>query len=266
MLAIAVEFLLVYSFQLLGLSDKTAWSGTLQFPGTNLAFTITFSPLFQLLPVTVLIVLISSWVYLARTYTYSLAIVEKRKHPLPPSRREIEKRRLKGLRRLSRGISRRFQRVGRSIKAGFLRVPGVAGASRRLSLAKSSVRSALTVFAVFVSFSLLLYVVVYPDLIRNLVVGFYQADSSRVDFVVGVGNLLQGVGGSLGTAIANGLWAAAPGFRQSLAGIGASLTGSIVNFDVAGKYILSQNAASMTVVTIALVYGWYASIRRPRRR
>lgn len=266
LLAVVFEFLLVLSFQLLGLSDRNAWTNTLQFPGTNLALTISISPLFHLLPVTVLIVLVSSWLYLARTYTYSLTIVEKRKHPLPPSRREIEKRRLRSLRRLSRGISRRFQRVGRSIKAGFLRVPGVAGVSRRLSLAKSSVRSALTVFTVFVSISLLLYIIVYPDLIRNLVIGFYQADSSRVNFVVGVGNMLQGVGGSVGTAIVNGLWAAAPGFRQSLASAGASLTGSIVNFDVAGKYVLSQNAASLTVIAIALVYGWYASIRRPRKR
>jgi hypothetical protein len=264
-LAFILEFLLVYSFLLLGLSDKNAWTNTLQFPGTNFALTITVSPLFHLLPVAVLIVLVSSWLYLAKTYTYSFAIAEKRKHP-PPSRREIESRRFKSLRRLYRRIDRRLQRVGRSIKAGFLRIPGMAGVSERLSLTKSSVGSALIVFAVFVSISFLLYIVIYPDLIRNIVVGFYEADSSRVDFVVGVGNSLRGVGGSLGVTVANGLWGAAPGFRQGLASIGASLTGSIVNFDAAGKYVLSQNAASMIVVAIALIYGWYTSIRRPRKR
>jgi len=109
-------------------------------------------------------------------------------------------------------------------------------------------------------------------LIRNIVIGFYEADSSRIDFVVGIGNGLQGIGEALppieglGTAIVSGLWAAAPGFRQGLAGVGASLTGSVVNSDAAGKYILSQNLASWTVVLIALAYGWFASIRRPRRR
>jgi hypothetical protein len=109
-------------------------------------------------------------------------------------------------------------------------------------------------------------------LIRNIVVGFYEADSSRVDLVVGIGNGLQGIGkslppiGGLGTAIVNGLWAAASGFRQGLSGVGASLTGSIVNSDAASKYILSQNIASWTVVLIALAYGWYASIQRPRKR
>lgn len=268
-MAVIFEFLLVYSFQLLGVNDINAWT-ILQFPGTGLALTI--NPLFHLLPLAVLIVLISSWVYLTRTYTYSFAIAEKRKLASPPLRREIEKRRLKSLRRLSRGINRRFQRIGRSIRAAFLKIPGMAGVSRRLSLTKSSVRSALTVFTVFISISLLLYIVVYPDLIRNLVVGFYQVDPSRVDFVVGISNGLQGIGealppiGGLGTAIVNGLWAAAPGFRQSLAGVGASLTGGIVTYDAAGKYILTQNAAALTVVAIALLYGWYASIRRPRKR
>ena len=271
-LAVVFEFLLVYSFQLLGLSDNNALTSTLQFPGTSLVFTVTISPLFHLLPLTVFVVLFSSWLYLARTYTYSLVIIEKRKLAPQLSRREIEKRRLKGLRRLSRGISRRFQRVGRSLKAAFLRVPGISSVAKRLSLARSSVKGALTVFTVFVSISLLLFIIVYPDLIRNIVVGFYEADSSRVDFVVGVGNGLQGIGealapiGGLGTAIFNGLWAVAPGFRQGLAGVGASLTGSIVNSDAANKFILSQNIASWTVVLIALAYGWFASIRRPRKR
>lgn len=266
------EFLLVYSFQLLGVSDKNALTGTLQFPGTSLIFTIAISPLFHLLPLTVFIVLFSSWLYLARTYASSLTIIEKRKPAPQLSRREIEKRRLKGLRRLSRGISRRSQRVGRSLKAAFLKVPGISSVSKRLSFARNSVRSALAVFTVFVSISLLLFIIVYPDLIRNIVVGFYEADSSRVDFVAGIGNGLQGIGeslppiGGLGTAIANGLWAAAPGFRNGLSGVGASLTGSVVNSDAAGKYILSQNLASWTVVLIALAYGWFASIRRPRRR
>jgi hypothetical protein len=266
--AIIFEFLFVYSFQLLGVSDKNAWT-ILQFPGTDLALTI--SPLFHLLPLTVLIVLFSCWVYLTRTYASSFTITEKRK-PSALSRREIERRRLKSVRRMSRGISRRFQRVGRSLKAAFLKIPGMPSVSKRLSLGKGSVRSALTVFTVFISISVLFYIVVYPDLIRNLVVGFYQADSSRIDFVMGVGRGLQGIGealppiGGLGAAIVNGLWAAAPSFRQGLAGVGASLTGGIVNYDAAGKYILSQNAASLTVVAIALLYGWYASIRRPRKR
>jgi hypothetical protein len=224
------------------------------------------------LPLTVFVVLFSSWLYLARAYTFSLTIIGKKKPAPQLSRREIEKRRLKGLRKLSRGISRRFERVGRSLKATFLRVHSISSVSKRVSLAKNSVRSALTVFTVFVSISLLLFIIVYPDLIRNMVVGFYEADSSRVDFVVGVSDRLQGIGeslppiGGLGTAIVNGLWAIAPGFRQGLAGVGASLTGFIVNSDAAGKFILSQNIASWIVVLIALAYGWYASIRRPRKR
>ncbi len=240
-----------------------AWT-ILQFPGTSVALTI--SPLFHLLPLTVLIVLFSAWIYLTRIYAQSLATVERRKPTAPPSRRELERRRLKGMRRFSRGINRRFQKIGHSIKAAFLKIPGMTGASKRLSFARASVRSAVTVFAVFISVSFLLFVIVYPDLIRNIVVGFYQADSSRVNFVRGVGNGLQGFGGGVGTAIAEGLWAAAPGFRQSLSGVGASLTGGIVHYTGDGKYVLSQNVAALAVIGIALLYGWFTSIQRPRKR
>jgi hypothetical protein len=271
-IAFILEFLLVYSFQLLGLTDKNAWILTLQIPGTSLSFNVVVSPLFHLLPVTVLIVLISSWTYLARYTAFAFARVEKGKRVSPATRREVEKRRLRSLRRFSKALSRRLQRVGRSVKAGFLRVPGVLAVSKRLFSARVAVRSALAVFAVFLSISLLLYVVFYPDVISQLVIGFYRANPSCLGFVTGVGDWLRGVGealppiGGLGTALVNGLWEAAPGFRQGLTGVGASLTGSVVSFDVSGKYILSQNVASLTVIFVALIYGWYASSRRPRRR
>ena len=270
--AFVLEFLLVYSFLLFGLTEKYAWVLPLQVPGTSLTFDIVISPLFHLLPATVLIVLLSCRLYLTRYTALALSRAEASKRVSPASRREFEKRRLRSLRRFAKGVSRRFQRVGRSVKAGFLRVPGVSSVSKRLSSARASVRSALVVFEVFISISLLLYIVVYPDLIRNLVVGFYRANPSSLGFVTGVGDGLRGVGeafpaiGGLGTAFINGLCGAAPGFRNSLAGVGASLTGSIVSFDVAGKYILSQNVAVWTVVFVALLYGWLASSRRPRRR
>lgn len=270
--AFVFEFLLVYSFLLFGLTDKYAWVIPLQVPGTSSAFNIVISPLFHLLPATVLIVLLSCRLYLTRYTALALTRAEASKRVSPAARREFEKRRLRSLRRFAKGVSRRFQRVGRSVKAGFLRVPGVSFASRRLSSSRASVRSALVVFEVFISISLLLYIVVYPDLIRNLVVGFYRANPSSLGFATGVGDWLRGVGealpaiGGLGTAFINGLWGAAPSFKNGLAGVGASLTGSIVSYDVAGKYILSQNVASLTVVFVALLYGWLVSSRRPRRR
>lgn len=270
-LALFFEFLLVYSFQSFGLTDKNVWTGTFQIPAINWSFVVSLSPLFHLLPITVIVVLISSWAYLTKYTAVSLR-AEAARRTLPLTRRETEKHRLKWLRRFSKRISRRMQRIGRSLKAGFQRIPGVSYVSKRLYFARAAVRSALAVLAVFLSMSLLLYIVVYPDLIHQWIVELYRSNSSFLGFVTGTIDLVRGVGqalpplGGLGTAINNALLGAAPSFRHGLAGVGAALTGSIVGLDVVSKYVLSQNVAAWSVALVALIYGLYVSFRRPKRR
>jgi len=271
-LALFFEFLLVYSFQSFGLIDKNAGAGTFLFPATNWSFTVSVSPMFHLLPITVVVVLVSSWAYLTKNTVFISFRVQTARRTLPPSRRETEKHRLRGLRRLSKRISRRLQRMGRSVKAGFQRIPGVSYISKQLYIARAAVRSALTVIVVFLSMSLLLYIVIYPDLIHQGVVELYRWNPFFLGFVRGTVDLARGVGqafppvGGLGAAINDALLGAAPGFRSSFSSVGASLTGSTVGLDVAGKYVLSQNVAAWMSALVALVYGWYASSRRPRRR
>jgi len=271
-LALFFEFLLVYSFQSFGLTDKNAWTGTFQFSSTNWVFSVSVSPLFHLLPITVVVVLVSSWAYLTKYTAFVPSRREAARRTLPSSWGEAEKPRLRWLRKFSKRMSRRVQRIGRAVKAGLQRIRGVSYVSKRLYFAKAAVRSALAVFAVFLSMSLLLCIVVYPNLIYRGVVGLYRGNPSFLGFVTGTTDLARGVGqafppiGSLGTAINNALVGAAPGFRSSFVGVGAALTGSVVGLDVAGKYVLVQNVAAWISALVALIYGWYASSRRPKRR
>jgi len=271
-LALFFEFLLVYSFLSFGLTDKNAWTGTFQIPATNWSFIVSVSPLFHLLPITVIVVLVSSWAYLTKYIGFVPSRAEAAKRTLPPTRREIQKHRLRVFRGFSKRISRGVNRIVRSVKVKLQQIRGVSYFSKRLYFARAAVRSALGILTVFLLMSLLLYVVVYPDLIHQGVVGLFRWNPFFLWFVVGTRDLVCGVGqalppiGGLGRAVNDALLGAAPGFRHGLAGVGAALTGSIVGLDVAGKYVLSQNVAAWFSALVALIYGSYASSRRPRRR
>jgi len=264
LLALLFEFLLVYSFQSFGLTDANPWTGTLQIPSTDLSFRISVSPLFHFLPATVIVVLVSSWTYLTKYTAFIPSRAETAKRTLPSARRETQRREFRWLRRFSKSISRRLQGVWRSVKARFQRIRGVSYFAKRLYVARAAVRSALTVLALFLSMSLLLYVVVYPDLIYHGVIGLYRGNPSFLWFVTGTTDLVRGVGQAL-APVNDALLGAAPGFRDGLAGFGASLTGSVVGLDVAGKYVLSQNVAAWVSAFVALFYGSFVSSRRYRR-
>jgi len=270
-LALFFEFLLVYFFLSFGLSDKNVWAGAFEIPSTNWAFSVSLSPLFHVLPITVIVVLVSSWAYMTKYAAFVPARAEVARRTFPSARRETEKRRLRGLRRFFKRISRRVQKIGESVKAGFQRVRGVSYFSKQQYFARVTVRSALVVFAVFLSMSLLLYIVVYPDMIYEGIIGLYRGNPSFLEFVKGLGGFFQGLGqalppiSGLGTAVNNALLGVAPGFRRSLAGVGAVLTGSIVGLDVTSKYVLSQNVAAWVAAFVALIYGAYTSTRLHRR-
>jgi hypothetical protein len=249
-LTLFFEFLLVYSFQGFGLIDQNVWVVNLHF------FTLGISPLFHLLPLTAIVVLIFSWAYLTRYTAYVPAAAGAVKRPL--TRRELEKRRFRAWRRFSKRIGRRLQRI----KAGFQRIKGISYVSTRLHFARATVRSAFVVLMVFLALTLLLFVVVYPDLVHNWVIGLYRGNPSFLGFVRGTMSWARG----FGDALAGIFIGVAPGFHNSLASTGASLTGSIVRLDVAGKYMLSQNVAAWASALVALSYGMYVSSRRQRRR
>jgi len=274
-LSVVFEVLLVYSFQMLGLVDRSIWTATFLIPFINWSFTVSISPLFHLLPIGVIIVLLSSWTYLTKYTAFIPQRVETARRAPPPTRRQQESRRFKSLKRLSKRLSRRLQRISRALKAGAQRIRGVSYVSQRLHFARAAVRSAAMVLVIFLSAVLLLFFVEYPDMVHSWTLNMYRGSPTFLNFVLGTTQWFRGLGqgvpplGGLGSAVNNVLLAVAPGFRHSLEGAGASLTLPIVQLDVVGKYVLSQNLAAWTSALVALLYGAYASsrsLRRPRGR
>jgi hypothetical protein len=274
-ISVIVEILLVYSFITFGLVDRNILTANLIIPYAKWSFTLSVSPLLHLLPLSVIVVLLTNWTYLTKFTAFVPQRVETARRPPPSARRAPESRRFKSIRRFLRSIDRRLQRVGRASKSTLQRIPGVSYISQRLTFASAVVRDATAVLAVFICMVLMLYLVEYPDLIRNLTVNLYRDAPALRGLVVGIAEWLRGVGnaapplGRLGSSIINALIRAGPGFRHSLTSAGASLTGPIAHLNVFSKYALTQNVAAWTSAIMALVYGAYASSRprrRPRRR
>lgn len=270
-IGVIIEALLISAFQILGLSDQNAFASTFLLPGTNWSLTFSVSFLFHLLPLSVVLVLLASWTYLAKSTAFVPERIEAARRASQPPRRSQEVGRLKTVRRPFKNLNRRLQRFGRAMKSGFQRIPGVSYVSKRLVFARVAVKSAVTVLAVFVSITAAAFLITYPDLTYNLTVNLYRSSPALVDFVAGIGQWFRGAGtaisplSDLGASINNALLNAAPGFRRSLEAAGTSLTRPIVQLDAVGKYALSQNLAAWTTAITALLYGAYASARLRRR-
>ena len=270
-LAVIVEVLLVYSFQMLGLVDQSALTTTILIPYVSWLITVSISPLFHLLPIGVIVVLLSSWTYLTKYTAFIPQRVEAAKRGSAPTRRELETRRFKSLRRFSKRLTRRLQRFGKALKSGVQRIRGVSYISKRLSFARAAVRSAALVVLIFLSAVLLFSLVEYPDLIHSWTLNLYRGSPAFLNLISGTTQWLNGVGqavpalGGVGFAVNDALVGAAPGFRQSLTNGGETLTRPIVQLDVASKYVLAQNVAAWGSALIALAYGAYASSRPSHR-
>lgn len=273
-IALLIECLMVYFFTLSGLTDKFPFE----------FFTINISPLFHLMPLSVIVVLVSSWAYL----TKYIAVVPHRTSPAkktPEPRRRYpkgtRKMRFKALRKFFGGIGKRFGRVGRAIKTFFrwiggavLRIRGVSYLQKRLFFARAAVKSTVTVLLVFIVSVLALYMMAYPELTYNLATGTYEANPSFHGFVlktIEIGKTIaQALApiGWLASAIDNTLRAAAPGFRNALEGFGGPVTEHLAKLDLVWIYTLCQNVAAWVSAVVALAYGKYTSrlyrIRKPR--
>jgi len=255
-LAVLFEYLMVHFFMFSGLTDNFA----LKF------FTITISPLFHLMPLGVIFVLISSWIGL----TKYLAAVPRR---TSPAKKTLERHR----RRLRRTRKNRFTSLRnffRRIGAAFLGIRGVSYVQKRLSFARVAVESTATVLTVFLVAVLALYILVYPNLSRDLAFGLYSANQSFHGFVLKTMEIAQGIAqafspiGWLASTIDGAMRAVAPGFRNTIEGSRPPITEPLANLDLVWKYTLCQNAAAWISGIVALVYGEYTyrvhRIRKPR--
>lgn len=280
-LSFFIEYLVVTFFLSSGLTDQFLMMQTLQIPGSSLSFTVTISPLYHLIPLGVIFVLISSWTYL----TKYIAVVP---HGVKPSRKSTplrkkyqkpKRRRFKTFRRFSEWLSKKFQRVSwafkgffRRISSALLRIRGISYIMQRLFFARAALKSAVTVLAVFLVSAFGLYLLAYPTLMYDVVVGFHRGNPSfhglvlkTIEMINGLGQVLSPIG--LGSSINNALTAAALGFYTTFKGFGTSVTQPLSQLDLVWKYTLCQNFAAWISALMAWAYGQYTSRlyrRRPR--
>lgn len=276
-LAIVIEYLIVALFLSFGLADKYLLTKTFQFPGTNLFFTLSVSPLFHLIPIGVIFVLGANWVYLTKYVAVIQRRIEPSKKPsmMPIARhKKLKSKRFKLILQFYKSLSKRFEKISRSfeafsnrIGAAFLRIRGVSYVMQKLFFARAAVKSSATVLAVFIVSAFALYLLVQPTLIYDAVAGFYAGNPSLPMTIKGI---VEGIAsspvGGLTTAANNALAGIAIWFWNTLEGAG-KLTESLVQLDLVWKYVICQNIAAWVSVLMVWAYGKYSShlYRRKKR-
>lgn len=255
-----LEYVIIYSSIALGLTDSNplVWQ--------TAYFTLSISLLFHLLPLSVILVLFLSWIYLTR----HVAITYHKAEPTttrPPPPRRYEKVRFKTLRRYYKRISKKLGDTGRKIKETLL--------DSRLAkyLGRAVIKSAWTVVLTFCALALLVYLIAFPELIPDAATGALQgANSAFLGFVVWSINAANFIGqtlspiGWVAANINNGLAASSIGFRNAIIGITTPIVKPLIDLDLVGKYVLVQNIAAWVSALTALYYAQYSSKPTIRRR
>jgi hypothetical protein len=258
-IAALIEYSIVLYAVNLGIKDENLLQWSLQFPGTNFTTVVTVSPLFHLVPIAVIITLTSSWSYLTKYVTVKPAKTLKRK--AKPTRRQ-KKQGLKEVRKLASKISRTVNNFCGKIKSGFSRVGGGTYPWQKTYFARATVKSALTVLLVFATFTLLISLLAYPQLIYRIISSAYQRNPSFLNFTKSTSNSLKGIAeasppvGWIFSSINNALLWVAPGFRDLVLSLGVVIK-PLTDLDNAGKYLVFQNIAAWFSALTALFYGEY---------
>ena len=253
-LTLLIEYLLVYSFLSLGLTDKNL----LQISLTSPSFIITISPLFHLIPLGVILVLASSWIYLVK----KVAVIPRgrelaKRAPTAPRKQPLGRR----FRKVRRSLSGFYRRMGASV----LRIRGISYMAQRLHFARATVKSAVNILAIFLVAAIATYLLGNPKSIQDSVVGFYAGNPSSLDFLLKIMGGAQAVAqvlsplGWIASALNQTLLAAAPSFRNVLLSLGAPIVNPMVGLDLVGKYLICQNGAAWASAMAALAYGRYVS-------
>ena len=252
--ATIIEYIVVIYAINLGVKDETLLQGDFLFPGTDWIVTVAISPLFNLVPFAVIIVLVSSWTYLTRDV--AVKPPEKWKEKVKPASKRRKERGFNKVKKLTLKMRVLFG----TVKFRLLRIRGVANLWRKINFARASIRSAAIVLLVFGTLILLVSLLTYPQLIYWTVSNNYQNNPSLLSFVKSVSDSGQSVSEALApigwicSTINNALLSIAPGFRDSVLSLG-SLIRPLVELDGAGKYLVFQNVATWVSAFTALVYG-----------
>jgi len=211
------------------------------------AYPLPISPLFHLLPLAVILVLVSSWIYL----TKHIAMRPRRISPAKVSKIRGRPRGRKTRSKSTRSVMGAVKNFFSKISSVFLRSSGGSFVQRRLSFGRVALESAVTVLTIFLLSIILLSVLVYPNLFTDFAVGFYSKTSPLQGFMQSLADVL--------VSIASGLDSIAPGFRNAFEGLVTSRPHSLTGGDILWRYVFCQNAAAWVSAIAALAYVRYFS-------
>jgi hypothetical protein len=242
-LAIAglIEYIIVSYAMNIGVKETIALQWTNQF------LTITISPLFHLVPIAVIITLLFIWIYLTRNTAIRPYTPVKGKTGITTKRRKES------------GV-KRF--VGK-VKAGLMRVKGIAYLWQRIHFARTTIRSALMVLLVFGAFILVVSLIAFPRLIPQTVGGLYQNNQGFLNSIKGLAQTLAPIG-SIFSGINSALLAGASGFRSLVISLG-NFFRPLTSLDDAGKYLVFQNASAWIAALAVLFYAEYRKSYRYKK-
>ncbi|HDQ05143.1 MAG TPA: hypothetical protein ENN36_00275 [Candidatus Bathyarchaeota archaeon] len=231
-LAFISEYFMVSFFVGSGLTETTAYP-------------LPVSPLFHLLPLTVILVLVSSWMYL----TKHLAMRPHRISPakVPKARRRHPRRRTKTTQNVMGTIKKFFSKISSALT----RSSGASSAPQRFSFGRVALEGTVTVLAFFLLSIILLSVLVYPNLFTDFAVDFYSKTSLLQDFMQSLADAL--------VSISSGLDSIAPAFRNAFENLVPTKTLSLTERDILWRYIFCQNAAAWVSAISALASVKYFS-------
>jgi hypothetical protein len=212
------------------------------------AYSLPVSPLFQLLPLAVVAVLVSSWIYLMkhidrRPRRIASAKVSKTRRSRPRRR----KKRVTSTQKIKESVKKFFNKISTI----FPRSSGASSSQRHLSFGSIALENTVTVLTIFLLSIILLSVLVYPRLFTNFAIGFYSTTSSLQGFMQAVANAL--------IPIVSGLNSIAPSFSNAFTGLVASSSQSLTQWDLLSRYVFCQSAAALVSAISALAYVRYTT-------
>ncbi|TET62796.1 hypothetical protein E3J49_07320 [Candidatus Bathyarchaeota archaeon] len=265
--AALIEYSVVLYAVSLGVKDETLLRWSFPFPGADWIITIAISPIFHMVPIAVIIALMFSWTYLA---SHVAAIPpQKWTRKVKPLAKRKNERRIKEMKRQTARISGFFGKV----KSKLLSSGGISYLWEKMSFARATIKSASAVLLVFVTLTLLMSLLTYPQLIYWTVSNVYQNNPVFLGFVTATNNFGKGIAdvllpiGWVCSAVNNALLSVAPRFRDLAQNLGG-LMKPLVKLDDVEKYLVFQNVAMWVSALTMLSYGQYQrkSYRHKRSR
>lgn len=257
-IAALIEYAIVVFAISLGVREENPLGGSFLVPWTDWTITIVVSPFFHLVPLSVIITLVFSWICMTKYAAMRPQKLPEGKPKTKLQRKEHTQKTSKEFTFRAGGVIRNlFAKMGSRI----LRIKGVSYIRNKVSFAGATIKSAIITILVFSALILLVSVVAYPWLIYEAFSNIYRGNTSLLEFVKSVNNGLKGFVEALGpigwlcSSLNNAIISAAPTLRGFVSTLGG-LVKPLVNLPSVGKYVVFQNVAAWVSALTVFSYGF----------